>query len=38
VTRRADFLSRVRTRLESLGWPDLTVTFVAFLTVGRRTG
>jgi SAM-dependent methyltransferase len=38
ATRRAGFLSRVRTRLESLGWPDLTVTFVAFLTVGHRTG
>jgi SAM-dependent methyltransferase len=35
--RRADFLGRVRQRLESLGWPQLTVTFVAHLTLGRRT-
>jgi SAM-dependent methyltransferase len=34
--RRADFLSRVRDRLESTGWPELTATFVAYLTVGRR--
>jgi SAM-dependent methyltransferase len=37
-TRRADFLRLVRSRLESMGWPELTVTFVAFLVVGRRTG
>jgi hypothetical protein len=36
--RSADFLVRVRHRLESLGSPDLTATFVGFLTVGRRTG
>ena len=36
--RRTAFLARVRDRLESLGWPRLTATFVAVLTVGRRTG
>ena len=35
--RSADFLSRVRRRLESLGSPQLTATFVGLLTVGRRT-
>jgi SAM-dependent methyltransferase len=35
--RRAEFLTRVRHRLESLGRPRLTATFVAYLTVGRRT-
>lgn len=35
--RRADFLARVRRRLESWGLPQLTVTFVGCLTVGRRT-
>lgn len=35
--RGADFLARVRRRLESLGWPGLTATFVGYLTVGRRT-
>jgi SAM-dependent methyltransferase len=35
--RRAEFLSRVRHRLESLGRPRLTATFVGYLTVGRRT-
>ncbi len=35
--RRADFLGRVRRRLESAGWPQLTATFVAVLTLGRRT-
>jgi SAM-dependent methyltransferase len=34
--RSADFLARVRHRLESYGWPELTATFVGFLTVGRR--
>jgi SAM-dependent methyltransferase len=34
--RRAEFLARVGCRLESLGWPRLTATFVAYLTVGRR--
>jgi hypothetical protein len=38
TARSADFLVRVRHRLESLGSPDLTATFVGFLTVGRRTG
>ena len=33
----AEFLSRVRRRLEALGWPRLTTTFVARLTLGRRT-
>jgi SAM-dependent methyltransferase len=36
--RSAGFLSRVRNRLESLGSPQLTATFVGYLTVGRRTG
>jgi hypothetical protein len=35
--RSAEFLTRVRHRLESLGWPRLTATFVGYLTVGRRT-
>jgi SAM-dependent methyltransferase len=35
--RRAEFLTRVRRRLDSLGWPRLTATFVGFLTVGRRS-
>jgi CTP:molybdopterin cytidylyltransferase MocA/SAM-dependent methyltransferase len=35
--RGAEFLARVRQRLESHGWPELTATFVAFLLVGRRT-
>jgi len=34
--RSAEFLARVRHRLESLGWPRLTATFVGRLTVGRR--
>ncbi|HET9111133.1 MAG TPA: methyltransferase domain-containing protein [Ktedonobacterales bacterium] len=34
--RSADFLARVRRRLESFGWPQLAVTFVGYLTVGRR--
>jgi SAM-dependent methyltransferase len=36
--RSADFLARVRRRLRALGWPELTATFVACLTVGRRSG
>ena len=35
--RSAELLARVRRRLESLGWPELTATFVGYLTVGRRT-
>jgi SAM-dependent methyltransferase len=35
--RGAEFLSRVRRRLESFGSPPLTATFVAVLTIGRRT-
>ena len=35
-TRRAEFLARVRRRLESLGAPRLTATFVGYLTVERR--
>jgi SAM-dependent methyltransferase len=35
--RSAAFLARVRDRLESLGWPQLTATFVAYLIIGRRT-
>jgi len=34
--RGAEFLARVRPRLESLGWPQLTASFVGYLTVGRR--
>lgn len=34
--READFLARVRRRLASFGWPALTITFVGYLTVGRR--
>jgi hypothetical protein len=33
---RAEFLARVRRRLESLGRPPLTATFVGYLIVGRR--
>jgi SAM-dependent methyltransferase len=33
--RSAEFLARVRRRLESLGWPRLTATFVGYLTLGR---
>jgi hypothetical protein len=29
-------LARVRQRLESLGWPQLTATFVGYLTIARR--
>lgn len=36
--RRAEFLARVKRRLESLGAPRLTATFVGYLTVGRRIG
>ncbi len=35
--RSAEFLGRVRQRLESFGWPELTATFVGYLTVGQRT-
>ena len=34
--RSANFLVRVRRRLESFGWPRLTATFVGYLTVGQR--
>ncbi|MFG3255414.1 class I SAM-dependent methyltransferase [Streptomyces sp. NPDC048172] len=34
--RSAEFLGRVRDRLDSLGSPRLTATFVGLLTVGRR--
>lgn len=34
--RSAEFLTRVERRLESLGRPPLTVSFVALLAVGRR--
>jgi hypothetical protein len=34
--RSAEFLAHVKHRLESLGWPQLTATFVGYLTVGRR--
>ncbi|PSK97964.1 methyltransferase family protein [Murinocardiopsis flavida] len=36
AARSAEFLSRVRDRLESLGSPELTVSFVGQVTVGRR--
>lgn len=36
--RSAEFLSRVRDRLRSLGSPRLTATFVGVLAVGRRAG
>jgi SAM-dependent methyltransferase len=35
--RSTEFLARVRRRLESFGWPQLTVTFVGYLTLGQRT-
>jgi SAM-dependent methyltransferase len=35
-TQSAEFLARVRNRLESHGWPQLTATFVGYLIVGRR--
>ena len=34
---RAEFLDRVRRRLEGLGWPRLTASIVGCLTVGQRT-
>jgi SAM-dependent methyltransferase len=34
--RSADFLARVRHRLQAHGWPELTAAFVGFLVVGRR--
>ena len=34
--RAAIFLSRVRRRLASHGWPELTVTFVGYLILGER--
>lgn len=34
--RRAEFLARVERRLESLGRPELTATFVGYLVLGRR--
>lgn len=36
AVRSADFLARVRHRLDALGSPPLTVSFVGFITVGRR--
>ncbi|MDR3032505.1 MAG: class I SAM-dependent methyltransferase, partial [Kitasatospora sp.] len=36
--RSADFLSRVADRLNALGSPEVTATFVGYLTVGRRRG
>jgi hypothetical protein len=35
--RSTEFLARVRRRLESLGWPQLTASFVGYLTVAQRT-
>jgi SAM-dependent methyltransferase len=37
-TRGVEFLARVRQRLESLGWPQLTATFIGYLTLGQRMG
>jgi SAM-dependent methyltransferase len=34
--RSAEFLARVRHRLEAHGWPQLTATFVGYLTVAQR--
>jgi SAM-dependent methyltransferase len=34
--KAAEFLARVRRRLELHGWPQLTATFVGYLIVGRR--
>jgi SAM-dependent methyltransferase len=34
--RSAEFLALVRRRLESLRWPQLTATFVGYLTLGRQ--
>jgi SAM-dependent methyltransferase len=34
--RSAEFLARVRRRLESFGWPQLSASFVGYLIVGRR--
>ena len=36
TARSADFLARVRRRLESFGWPLLAATFVGYLTVAQR--
>ena len=36
--QRTEFLTRVRHRLDSLGLPNLTATFVGCLTIGRRRG
>jgi len=36
AARSAEFLTLVRRRLEPLGWPQLTATFVGYLTVGRQ--
>ena len=36
--RGAEFLARVRDRLDCLGSPPLTATFVGCLTIGRRVG
>lgn len=34
--RAGEFLTRVRRRLDGLGWPELTATFVGYLTIGIR--
>jgi SAM-dependent methyltransferase len=34
--KAAEFLDRVRRRLDGLGWPDLTATFAGYLTIGIR--
>jgi hypothetical protein len=34
--RSTEFLARVRRRLEALGWPSPTATFIGQLVVGRR--
>jgi SAM-dependent methyltransferase len=37
AARKAEFLALVKRRLESLGWPTLTASFVGYLTVARRS-
>jgi hypothetical protein len=32
--RAGEFLARVRRRLDGLGWPELTATFVGYLIIG----
>jgi hypothetical protein len=34
--RSAEFLARVRRRLDSFGWLQLAATFIGYLTIGQR--